>query len=294
METKKLPFKNYTVMNNTLIAQLSCIDTYRTFVLSLTADKTTYTTDTTLEQLAFLCDETIENYKQQKVKGYKKVSFPDKLRETNLVTVETIVKGVNGNRNIYTFKQPLKDETFRMIGKELYHLDIDNKIKGYLIKLYSIANTNTLLINKPIREIKELINMGNSTFKKYNDILIKKGYLKVTDKGLLLNVCGINAISKKPKQTKETQMYISNMESILQSQINRYNKQNKTFVNILNLSNTDILNLNLTAEQKQFAKYYTNNFKDVEDINKLCLYLQSGVSNRKAPLKKETPKNIML
>ena len=48
----KLPFKEYTVMNNTLIQKLGCADVYRTYVLLLIADKSTLTTDTTIEELA--------------------------------------------------------------------------------------------------------------------------------------------------------------------------------------------------------------------------------------------------
>lgn len=50
----KLPFKEYTVINNTLIQKLGCADVYRTYVLLLIADKSTLTTDTTIEELASL------------------------------------------------------------------------------------------------------------------------------------------------------------------------------------------------------------------------------------------------
>lgn len=74
----KLPFKEYTVMSNNLIQKLGCADVYRTYVLLLTADKYTLTTDTTIDQLASYVGEKPANYKG----GKSSQSFNDKLRAT--------------------------------------------------------------------------------------------------------------------------------------------------------------------------------------------------------------------
>ncbi len=50
-------------MNNTLIQKLGCADVYRTYVLLLIADKSTLTTDTTIDQLASFVGESKSNYK---------------------------------------------------------------------------------------------------------------------------------------------------------------------------------------------------------------------------------------
>ena len=80
----KLPFKEYTVINNTLIQKLGCADVYRTYVLLLIADKSTLTTDTTIEELASFVDESKFNYKGNR----KTKSFNDKLRDTGEVTIQ--------------------------------------------------------------------------------------------------------------------------------------------------------------------------------------------------------------
>lgn len=89
----KLPFKEYTVINNTLIQKLGCADVYRTYVLLLIADKSTLTTDTTIEELASFVDESKFNYKGNR----KTKSFNDKLRDTGEVTIQerTVAKGQN-------------------------------------------------------------------------------------------------------------------------------------------------------------------------------------------------------
>ena len=62
MNKKKVPFKSYTIMNNSLINHFNCSDVYRLFVLSLTTDRE-LKTDTTLDQLADFVGEKVSNYK---------------------------------------------------------------------------------------------------------------------------------------------------------------------------------------------------------------------------------------
>ena len=63
MDSKKLPFKTYTVMSNNLIQTLGCADVYRTYTLLLIANTEFLKTNTTLEQLAGYVGETLQNYK---------------------------------------------------------------------------------------------------------------------------------------------------------------------------------------------------------------------------------------
>ena len=98
---KKLPFKEYTVLNNNLVQSLGCSDAYRAYVLALTTDKKTLETDTTIEQLATFVGESSSNY----IKGSRNKSFNDKLKATNEVTI--IPFKANGrDRNKYVFNQP--------------------------------------------------------------------------------------------------------------------------------------------------------------------------------------------
>ena len=95
---KKLPFKEYTVLNNNLVQSLGCSDAYRAYVLALTTDKKTLETDTTIEQLATFVGESSSNY----IKGSRNKSFNDKLKATNEVTI--IPFKANGrDRNKYVF-----------------------------------------------------------------------------------------------------------------------------------------------------------------------------------------------
>ena len=87
----KLPFKEYTVMSNNLIQKLGCADVYRTYVLLLTADKYTLTTDTTIDQLASFVGEKPANYKG----GKSSKSFNDKLRATGEVSIQNKDSGRN-------------------------------------------------------------------------------------------------------------------------------------------------------------------------------------------------------
>ena len=70
----KLPFKEYTVMSNNLIQKLGCADVYRTYVLLLTADKYTLTTDTTMTNLHHLLVINLPTIKVVRVPNHSMTS----------------------------------------------------------------------------------------------------------------------------------------------------------------------------------------------------------------------------
>ena len=277
MKTTKLPFKKYTDMNNTLIAKLGCADVYRAYVLSLTADIKNNSTDTTLEQLAGFINEKVGAYKGNKTAK----SFSESLNATGVVSVNSSRStSLNGEksvtRNVYTF---LKGTEFRMIGVEFYNVDLDIKLKGYLIKLFSICNTNTLLLDKGVSEIYKLIGVTKATQKKYNDVLISKGFMTITDNGLLLSVSGFNKVEKKIKPTKETIALFEAHKNIIHSHIKAYNtgKQHKHQIIELNRKALDILLTNgLSKKSYIIGLYAINNFEGVNDINKLIASIEFG------------------
>ena len=92
----KLPFKEYTVINNTLIQKLGCADVYRTYVLLLIADKSTLTTDTTIEELASFVDESKFNYKGNRKPNHSM----NKLRDTGEVTIQEKEQWQKRDRNL--------------------------------------------------------------------------------------------------------------------------------------------------------------------------------------------------
>ena len=124
-------------MNNELIAKLGFSDVYRAFVLSLTTDKVTNTTDTTIQQLADFCKEKKGAYEGNS----KSKSFIETLRATGLIKIESFrsqsFSNVNSvSRNRYTF---LIGDSFRMIYTDLVNIVLDIKLKGYLINLCSLS-----------------------------------------------------------------------------------------------------------------------------------------------------------
>ena len=61
-----------------------------------------------------------------------------------------------------------------MIGVEFYHLDLDIKLKGYLIKLFMLANSTTLRLERSANDIYKERGVLRVTQKKYNAALIEK------------------------------------------------------------------------------------------------------------------------
>ena len=281
--TTKLPFKNYSAMDKTLIYKLGCADVYRAFVLSLTTDKESNKTDTTIAQLAGFIKESENNYLQVG----KKDSFTNKIKATGSVTItssrSTSLDGSKSvTRNTYTF---LKGNEFRMIGIEFYHLDLEIKLKGYLIKLFMLANSTTLRLERSANDIYKECGVSRATQKKYNAVLIEKGLLEVTENGFILNVEGFNATEKKIKPTKETMALFEDHKMIVESHIMAYNARRKHSGKITEI-NRDNLNLllqeGLDRKSYMVALYAMNNFDGIKDINKLFWSIEFGKPQRKA------------
>ena len=84
-------------MNISAAYSLNCADLYRFFILSLTADKDTFKTDTTLDQLANFVGESRRNYDSGKIS----TSFTDRLIKSNEVELEYIrTKSLKDNREV--------------------------------------------------------------------------------------------------------------------------------------------------------------------------------------------------
>ena len=130
----KLPFKEYTVMSNNLIQKLGCADVYRTYVLLLTADKYTLTTDTTIDQLASYVGEKPANYKG----GKSSQSFNDKLRATGEVSIQNKDSGRNDRTWTDYIFFPASFGHYRRINREFYdsyNNTLDLKLRGFILKL---------------------------------------------------------------------------------------------------------------------------------------------------------------
>lgn len=273
-DTKKLPFKSYSALPNSLILNsvFNVADVYRVFVLSLTANKTTGETDTTISQLADFVGESDSNYQNDP-------SFTDRLRASKDVIVATICsKGKSGesgpkNRNIYTFRKPEKDDVFRMIHKEFFELEIDIKLKGYLIRLFAVSHSETLFCDYSLRQLAKELHMSTSTISSYNKKLIELGLLVKLDNGVLITCNGLKPVTAKTKMTKNI---LDEFEAALAYSISAYNSSHTDKIDISSLSDSDIKKLNLDKALYTFAFYYKDGYKNVRNINSLAFYIASG------------------
>lgn len=239
---EKLPFKDYTVLNNALVQSLGCSDAYRAYVLSLTTDKRTLETDTTVDQLALFVGESSNNYKG----GSRSRSFNDKLKATNEVTL--IPFRANGHdRNRYMFNQPTYG-SYRRISRLFYdkwNHCLRKELLGFILKLFSVAEPHSYLITKSIRQLERLIHMGHATIKKYMKQLEELGLLQPIEDAWLLKVDGL--IIDEPGQKKIKELILS-LDNTLASHLDsnaplpRYLKayqfyKNKNFEGVDNLGN---------------------------------------------------------
>lgn len=273
----KLPFKSYTVLPNSLILNnIFCTaDTYRIFVLSLTADKVTGVTDTTIVQLANLVGESKFNYEN-------KTSFTDKLRLSDDVDVKT--EQIAGTattspikRNQYKFRLPVDPEPFRMIHREFYDVDVEHSIKGYLIRLFSVTQVNTMFCGYSQRKLANLLHVSTTTIRNYNKILVEKGLIVELENGLLLTCPGFNPIIKKTPETKAT---LSAYKSNLEVAISSYNQSATIALSIDSLTVSDIHKLQLDKSTATFAHYFIDKFSKVNNLNSLAFYLSTGISRK--------------
>ena len=285
----KYPFKGYTVLcNSTILDAIFCsADLYRLYVLSLTDDKITRTTDTTIQQLAGFVGESTSNYTGNG-------AFTDKI--SKCADIQLVTKFVESTtstpkkRNYYKFKQPKGEDIFRIIHRDFFDVDLPIKIKGYLIKLYGVANINTLFMNKTKAELEKLLHIGHNTITSYNKILADRGLIEIVENGLFITCPGFVPITKR---TESTEKVLLAYEYNLNVAIDEYNKNHSKSLSIETLTKSDLFKLNLDKSTATFAYYYVDQFSKVKNINSLAYYLITGVS-RKAQLNEAEPNSEII
>ena len=290
MQNKK-PFKEYTVLLNSLILnKIFCLaDIYRIFVLSLTTDKITGITDTIINQLAELVGESKFNYQNEN-------SFTDKLRNSTDVDVNTVLyrEDVTNSpikRNYYTFRKPVNSEPFRMIHRELYDVDLTIKIKGYLIRLFSAAVTETLFVGYSQRELAKLLHISPNTIRSYNKELSEKGLILELKKGFLLTCPGFRPIEKL---TEASKTLLAQYHQLLIISIDNYNNSHTDILSIKTITIDDLKKLNLDRSTHIYAYYHITGFSNVKNINGLALFLDTGVPYKSLPNKESEDSIIFL
>lgn len=256
MNYPKLPFKTYTVMSNNLIQKLSCADVFRTYVLLLTADKKTQITDTTIEQLASFTGESHSNLRG----GKRSKSFNEKLKETGEVNIRTKKNGnSNRNRTEYLFA-PVIPGNYRRISKVFYdsYKELDTKLKGFILKLFSVANPHSYTIKLSIRELATHIHMGHDTISKYMEQLTALNLLYKVEDAIILKVDGLLIDQPKDKLVEKVK---ANFDSMI-----TFNEKKGSPI---------------SRECIIYKKYKDKNFETVKNIRALMKSIQYGYVGRK-------------
>ena len=257
----KPPFKEYTVMSNSLIQKLGCADVYRTYVLLLIANKYTLTTDTTIEELASFVGDKPANYKG----GKSSKSFNDKLRATGEVSIQNKDSGRNDRTWTDYIFSPVTYGNYRRINRvfyDSYNNALDLKLRGFILKLFSAAEPHSYTITLPMRKLEKLIHMGHDTINKYIDQLIELDLLDEVGDSTILKAKGL--ILDQPKNK-----YVEKIKTRLEHMI-AYNESRGNPI---------------SRECMIYKKYKESNFEGVKDMYALMKSLESGLAGRKQNMK---------
>lgn len=169
--------KNYTIVPNNISNILDSGDTYR-FTCLLFTPRKDGKTDSTFKQLA----EYINKKDSESEDTVKK--FVIRLKESGIIKIDEI-RIADKRRNL--FHIPDYQTDFRIIKKELLELDINIKLKGFMIQLFSIAINNTFDCNYSLNKIVSLIKVSKPTAQKYLAELVEKEHIIKTDTGYRLS-----------------------------------------------------------------------------------------------------------
>ena len=248
-------------MNNTLIQKLGCADVYRTYVLLLIADKSTLTTDTTIDQLASFVGESKSNYKGNR----KTKSFNDKLRDTGEVTIQEKNSGRKDRTWTDYIFSPVTYENYRRISREFYdsyNKTLDLKLRGFILKLFSAAEPHSHTITLPVRRMKELIHMGHDTISRYIEQLRDMDLLDEVGDSIILKTKGLLIDLPKDKYVEEVKAVFEHMIAFNESRGNP-----------------------ISRECMIYKKYKEKNFEGVKNMHAFMKSLSSGLVGKKQEIK---------
>lgn len=248
-------------MNNTLIQKLGCADVYRTYVLLLIADKSTLTTDTTIDQLASFVGESKSNYKGNR----KTKSFNDKLRDTGEVTIQEKNSGRKDRTWTDYIFSPVTYENYRRISREFYdsyNKTLDLKLRGFILKLFSAAEPHSHTITLPVRRMKELIHMGHDTISRYIEQLRDMDLLDEVGDSIILKTKGLLIDLPKDK-------YVEEVKAVFEHMIAFNESRGKP----------------ISRECMIYKKYKEKNFEGVKNMHAFMKSLSSGLVGKKQEIK---------
>lgn len=263
MNYKKLPFKAYTVMSHNLIQKLGCADVYRTYVLLLTTNKRTLTTDTTIKQLAFFVGEAESNYKGNK----NTKSFNDKLRATKEVSIQEKHSAQKGKTCTDYIFAPVIGRHYIRVKRDFYdsyNNTLDLKLRGFILKLFSVTEPHSYTISLSLRELKNTIHMGHKTISAYINQLIELDLLDIVKDLMILKVKGLIIDMPKDKYVEEVK---ASFDYVIAANESKGNP--------------------LSRECIIYKKYKEKQFKGITNMHAFMKSLETGLVGKKREIKKE-------
>jgi hypothetical protein len=165
------------------------------------------------------------------------------------------------------------NKAFRNVNKSYYFLDMPIKLKGYLLKLYSICNLRDLTVKLSKNKIAKLIRVTKASQNKYNAELIKLGYLREVADELVITCPGLDKTDKKQVCSPETMKEINERREIIYSHLEAspYKGQKITREILDNL-----LANGLDKQTHTIGLYLLKSFSGVKNIDNLVAHILYG------------------
>ena len=139
---------------------------------------------------------------------------------------------------------------------------MDLKLRGFILKLFSVAAPHSHTITLSARKLKELIHMGHGTISSYIDQLRDMDLLDEVGDSIILKAKGLIIDLPKDKYVEEVKTNLEHMIAFNESRGNP-----------------------ISRECMIYKKYKENNFEGVKDMHALMKSLSSGLVGRKQEIK---------
>lgn len=189
--------KTYTTIPNDIGSYLIPEDVYRFTCLSFTK-RIKGATDSTFKQIRDLTKDksnrTIED-------------FVKRLRKSNLIRIETYQESGTKKRNKYFI--PIYEENFKMIHNSIIELDLNIKLKGFLIMLSGHCINKTRKCKYTQVKLAELFKMHRNTVGTYLKSLIELGYINKIKGGFEIVAAFILIKTEKDIELEKIQPLLS-------------------------------------------------------------------------------------
>ena len=189
----------------------------------------------------------------------------NKLRATGEVTIQNKDSGRNDRTWTDYIFSPVCFGHYRRISREFYdsyNNTLDLKLRGFILKLFSAAESHSHTITLSVRKLKELIHMGHGTISSYIDQLRDMDLLDEVGDSIILKAKGLIIDLPKDKYVEEVKADFEHMIAFNESRGNP-----------------------ISRECMIYKKYKENNFEGVKDMHALMKSLSSGLVGRKQKAK---------